>query len=193
MKLMEIIGRYENLEDAYNKFKILSNIKESISKDTDEYRNNVSISLHPLNDIEHDDFETIESLLSDGFVKSEIAPISKTLIDILECTERIIRVILNNNHIYSFYYTDDNYREYLEKVSDMVSRLKDANLYGIYHAYHVIIVEGFKSVGLKLNKSTESDLISILFNFEIVLIHEIEKIIDNLDVKESECDENSND
>lgn len=184
MRLMDILGKYDNFQDVYRKFEILLRMEDSIKEDMDEFLSSGLMELHPLDDIKYENFETIEALLSDEFVKENINPISDTLIEILEDMLQTINFTLDRHNTYFNIYNHSSARS---KVSDLISDLDGADLYDIYFVCHELFTsEEFKKIGLSLSDTTKSDLSKSLYNLEVALSVEIQSIINTLEVRKAE-------
>ena len=181
MRLVDVLGKYDNFQDAYKKFEIISCMENSIKKDKDEFLSSGFMKLHPLDDIEYDDFEIIECVLSDIFITEKICPAAEILIKVLRNMEEIINAAL---YKFTVYYNADKYNKALKQTSDLISCLENVNLYDIYHVYRELTTEGFKYIGLELSVSTQEYLFKILYDLEVILAQELEDVINALEVRE---------
>ena len=184
MRLMDILGKYDNFQDVYRRFEILLRMEDSIKEDMDEFLSSGLMELHPLDDIKYEDFEKIEGLLSDEFVKENIDPISNTFVEILKIMQQSIKATLDKSNKYFNIY---NYNKAHSKVSDLISDLDGANLYDIYFTCHELFTsEKFKNIGLDLSNPAKSDIFKSFYNLEVALSGELQGIINTLEVREAE-------
>ena len=122
MRLVDVLGKYDNFQDAYKKFEIISCMENSIKKDKDEFLSSGFMELHPLDDIEYNDFEMIEGMLSDIFITEKICPVAEVLIKVLKSIEDIANAVLDHTTVY---YNTDKYNKTLKQTSDLISCLED--------------------------------------------------------------------
>lgn len=181
MRLVDVLGKYDNFQDEYKKFEIISCMENSIKKDKDEFLSSGFMELHPLDDIEYSDFEMIEGMLSDIFITEKICPVAEVLIKVLKSIEDIANTVLDHTTVY---YNTDKYNKALKQASDLISCLENANLYDIYHVYRELTTEGFKYIGLELSVPTQEHLFKILYDLEVILSQELEDVINALEVRE---------